>query len=65
MIKPEEKHPIEDNPKDKTLEERVRWLELHLGELWDEVWWHQLPWYRRFYYWIKGFRSPIDKFYGR
>lgn len=34
-------------------------LEVHLGQLWDHVWWRHLPWYRRLFYWLKGFRDPI------
>ena len=56
-------HPIQDAPPDKTPEQRIRHLELHLAMLWDEVWWHQLPFYRRWYYMAQGFRSPISNFY--
>lgn len=57
-----EKHPISDCP-DLSLEQRVQLLEIHLAQLWDEVWWHQLPFYRRWFYWLQGFRSPVQKFY--
>lgn len=56
-------HPIQDSPL-WTDAERIRWLELHVAMLWDEVWWHQLPWYQRLGYWLQGFRSPIAQFYG-
>lgn len=55
-------HPLREIP-GLPLERRVQLLESHLAKLWDEVWWHQLPWYRRLYYWVKGFRSPISNFY--
>jgi len=57
-----ERHPIEDSP-DLPIERRVQLLEIHLAQLWDEVWWHQLPFYRRWWYALRGFRSPILKFY--
>ena len=34
-----------------------------LAMLWDEVWWHQLPLYRRLFYRWLGYTSPIQKFY--
>jgi hypothetical protein len=49
-----------------------------LAQLWDQVWWMQLPWYRRLWYWLpriewdrthrrplfwKGHRAPIRQFY--
>jgi hypothetical protein len=57
-----EVHPVEHNPP-ITPEERCSRLELLVATLWDEVWWHQLPWYRRLFYWAQGFRSPITRFY--
>jgi hypothetical protein len=72
-----ERHPIQDSP-DLPIEQRVQLLECYLAQLWDEVWWHRLPWYRRFWYWLprierdrthggfrfwKGHRSPIKQFY--
>jgi hypothetical protein len=55
-------HPI--SPKrDAALEQRLHLLEERMAQLWDEVWWHQLPPYRRWYYWLRGFRSPIERFY--
>lgn len=56
-------HPIPDAP-DLPLERRVHLLECHLARLWDEVWWHQLPFYERWWYWLQGYRSPIVRFYG-
>lgn len=55
-------HPICERS-DLPVERRVQLLEIRLAQLWDEVWWHQLPWYRRLYYWVRGFRSPISNFY--
>ena len=60
-----EEHPIQDSPPGRSAYERIRWLELHLAMLWDEVWWHQLPFYKRWYYFSQGFRSPLQQFYGR
>lgn len=47
-----------------TLERRVQLLELNCALLAEEVWWHQLPCYRRWFYWLQGFRSPIHRFFG-
>jgi hypothetical protein len=58
-----DRHPIADRPA-WPLDERVAHVEIHLARLWDEVWWHTLPWYRRLFYWMQGFRSPIGNFYG-
>ncbi len=57
-----ERHPIEHCPR-LSLERRVAMLEHYLAMLWDEVWWHQLPFYRRWWYALQGFRSPIERFY--
>lgn len=58
-----ENHPIKDAPL-ASLEERVRWLELHVAMLWDQVWWMNLPEERRKGYEAEGFKDPIQKFYG-
>jgi hypothetical protein len=58
----DQQHPIAHCPP-WSMEQRVAWLEDHLGQLWDEVWWHQLPWWRRGWYWARGFRSPLRQFY--
>jgi hypothetical protein len=56
-IERDEWHPVQVGS--MTIQE----LEGLVAQLWDEVWWHQLPFYRRwFYYWL-GYRSPITKFY--
>jgi len=57
-----EVHPVEHCPP-VSVEQRCALLELRLAELWDEVWWHQLPAYRRLFYWLHGYRSPIPRFY--
>jgi hypothetical protein len=57
-----ETHPVQECPA-LPLERRVQLLEIHLAQLWDEVWWHQLPFHRRLYYRLQGFRSPIRQFY--
>ena len=43
--------------------ERIHHLECHLAMLWDQVWWMDLPFWRRWFYMAQGFRSPISKFY--
>ena len=58
-------HPIQDAPAGKSLVDRVHFLECALGRLWDQVWWMNLPWYRRVFYRLQGFRSPIKNFYTR
>jgi hypothetical protein len=58
-----ETHPVADAPAGWSPEERIRHLELHLAMLWDEVWWHQLPFWQRWFYGAQGFRSPIQEFY--
>lgn len=58
-----ERHPIPDAPDGKSAIERIHHLECHLARLWDQVWWMQLPFYRRWYYMAQGFRAPIKKFY--
>lgn len=59
-----EAHPILDTPT-ATLEQRVRWLELHLAEAWDQLWWLSLSPERRVQYEAEGFPAPIQSFYGR
>jgi hypothetical protein len=55
-------HPIPDHP-DLPLDRRVHHLEVHLGRLWDHVWWISLPWYKRLGWRLLGFKAPIDRFY--
>lgn len=55
-------HPITPGRKIST-EQRLMEVECRLAELWDQVWWMQVPWLRRFWYWLQGFRAPIKKFY--
>jgi len=55
-------HPIQDAPP-WPLEQRVHHLECALAKLWDEVWWHQLPFWRRWFYAAQGYRSPVRRFY--
>jgi hypothetical protein len=55
-------HPIKHCPR-LPAEQRIALLENYLAMLWDEVWWHQLPFYKRWWYRLQGFRSPIDEFY--
>jgi hypothetical protein len=58
-----ERHPVPAPPTGLPLDQRVLLLENRLAQLWDEVWWHQLPWYRRLGYRLQGFRSPLRRFY--
>jgi hypothetical protein len=46
-----------------SLERRLQLLELDCAKLAEELWWHQLPWPRRFYYFCQGYRSPIRRFF--
>ena len=48
---------------DLSLERRVQLLELDCAKLAEELWWHQIPAYRRFYYYCLGYRSPIVRFF--
>lgn len=58
------RHPIPDDyPVDNTAE--LHRLKCLVARLWDQVWWMQLPWYRRLFYRLHGFRSPIRRFYLR
>lgn len=57
-----EKHPIEVSPH-LPVDERVRVLEAHLAQLWDQVWWMNLPEEKRAEYRAQGFTDPIEKFY--
>ncbi len=57
-----ERHPIQESPP-LPLERRAQLLEIHLAQLWDQVWWVTLPWWRRLRYRLQGFRAPIGKFY--
>lgn len=61
----QDKHPIEDNPRGKTHLQRVRWLEIHLAEAWDQLWWLSLTPEKRAEYEAQGFTAPIQQFYGR
>jgi hypothetical protein len=64
-----EKHPVEEFPFDPetgeraTLERRVQFLERRLSQLWDQVWWMNLPADKRKEYEAQGFKDPIRKFY--
>lgn len=57
-----ERHPCRQRP-ELTPEQQLPLLFELLARLWDEVWWHQLPAWRRWAYWLQGFRSPINRFY--
>lgn len=76
-----ERHPIQDDapsPSIDSLVREVHLLKCHLSQLWDQVWWMNLPWYRRLWYRLprinrdkttggllfwKGHRDPIKRFY--
>ncbi len=57
-----ERHPVQECPP-LPVERRVHLLECLLARLWDQVWWDGLPFWRRWYYRARGFRSPIPQFY--
>lgn len=57
-------HPIQAPPEGWPVEQRVRHLEEHLAQLWDQVWWLSLPTERRAEYEARGFAAPILDFYG-
>lgn len=58
-----ERHPIPDAP-DWPLERRLHHLEIYTAQLWDHVWWISLPFWRRWFYRLQGFRAPIiESFY--
>jgi hypothetical protein len=57
-----EVHPIPDAPP-LTLEQRVHHLECYVGRLWDQVWYLSQPRWRRWGFWLLGFRAPIQQFY--
>lgn len=61
---PSERHPVAESP-DVPLDRRVQLLEIHLAQLWDQVWWMALPPDRRAGYEAEGFTAPIQQFYGR
>jgi hypothetical protein len=48
-------HPVTGDITRDMLIERV-------AQLWDQVWWHSLPWWRRLYYRLQGFEAPIRMF---
>jgi len=60
---PRERHPLETAPVGKTTEERIRILEEHLAQLWDQVWWLSLPPERREGYQKEGYTDPVRRFY--
>lgn len=45
------------------LERRFQLLEHGFECLRDQVWWIGLPFYRRWFYRLQGFRAPIERFY--
>jgi hypothetical protein len=57
-----ERHPVRQRP-ELPAEQQFEVLRECVAQLWDEVWWHHLPWWRRLGYWLQGFRSPIARFY--
>jgi len=56
-------HPVQHCPTGWTTTQRTGYLELAVGRLWDQVWWMNLPFWRRWYYWLQGYRAPIGSFY--
>jgi len=57
-----ERHPVCERP-DLPLERRCQLLEIRLAQLWDQVWWMQLPDTQRTAYARQGFTAPIRQFY--
>jgi hypothetical protein len=57
-----ERHPIEERP-DLPVERRLQLIEQHLAQLWDQVWWMNLPAEQREAYRLDGFSDPIERFY--
>ena len=51
----DESHPVTGDITYTMLVERV-------AQLWDQVWWHSLPWWRRVLYRLQGFEAPIRVF---
>lgn len=57
-----ERHPVQERPQ-LSAERRCQLLEQQLAQVWDQVWWMNLPFWRRWWYIAQGFRSPISRFY--
>ena len=57
-----ERHPVQERP-DLTPERRCQILEVHLAQLWDQVWWLSLTPEQRAAYDKEGFQAPIARFY--
>jgi hypothetical protein len=51
-----ERHPV-------TEEGSLQLTRIQLAQLWDQVWWMRLPFWRRWAYRLQGFTDPIEHFY--
>jgi hypothetical protein len=61
-----ERHPIaQDPPPDDQEGLRTYCFRLQCltAQLWDQVWWLSLPWWKRTAWRLLGFRAPIRRFY--
>ena len=59
-----ERHPIPDDPPSPdTLVREVHQLKCLTAQLWDQVWWHSLPLWKRCAFRVLGFSDPIRRFY--
>ena len=57
-----DQHPIKENPA-LPIEARLRILEAHLAQAWDQLWWLSLSAEQRQRYEVDGHRAPITEFY--
>lgn len=69
-LKPRERrevHPIPEDPPTSTDPEVLRQycftLQCRVALLWEQVWWMDLPFYKRWAWRYLGFEAPIRRFY--
>lgn len=56
-------HPIQEPAAAQSLEEaneHIRLAYVKLAQLWDQVWWLSLPFWRRWIYIAQGFQAPLQ-----
>lgn len=61
-----ERHPLAQDPPPDDPEGLRRYcftLQCRTAQLWDQVWWLSLPWWKRAVWILLGFRAPIRRFY--
>lgn len=51
-------HPLQQRP-DLPLEQQFELLREYTSRLWDQVWWMSLPFWRRWWYMLHGYRAPL------